>query len=205
MAKKILLKIINLLLIVAAAGLGLWLLNMNFPANRQLEINMIAGKNQPMISRLGPDPRIRLEKDYQVILDSPVYFDVRALSWFQNAKIQVVYQEAGRKLDSLAGQNGPGWQYLEKKPYATFETDGGFRVALFEFDLAGLYQQKNIYRFLISSGGELRADAVDQRVVGSRGEPSAIPRGSAAGARAPRPGERRELLVDIVEGLLRLG
>lgn len=153
-----LLKIINLVLILAAISLGLWLLNKNFPATGQLEVNAVLGKDQPMISQLGPLPRVRLVENYQIILDSPVYFDLRSTRWFKQAKVELIYQEASRKLEGMAGKVGAGWQYQVTKPFVVIDQDDGFKKAIFIFDLTALYQQKNIRRFLISSLGEPKTE-----------------------------------------------
>lgn len=154
--KKLLLKIINILLILVAIGLGFWLVNKNFPATGQLEVNAILGQDKPAISGLGPPPRVKMVDGYQLILDSPVYFDLRVPRWWNQARIELIYQEVDRQLIELAGKVGPEWQYDPKKPVITIDLGDGFKQAIFEFDLNTLYQKKNIRRFLISTAGELR-------------------------------------------------
>lgn len=159
MNKPLLLKIINIFLILTAIGFGLWLVNQNFPLSGQIEINAIAAKDQPMLSRLGPEVRVRQEKDYQVILETPVYFDLRFLPWFKQARVQLVFQAVGSKLLGLGGQTGPEWGYDVKKPVLINDLGNGWQEAIFDFDLTKVYQQKNVRRFLISTDprqGELK-------------------------------------------------
>ncbi|OGY43532.1 MAG: hypothetical protein A2731_03830 [Candidatus Buchananbacteria bacterium RIFCSPHIGHO2_01_FULL_39_8] len=156
--KKSLLKIISLLLIIAAGGLVLWLINKNFPATGQLEIEAVLGQDQPIISRLGPDPRLKLGNDYQIVLDSPVYFDLRSPRWFDQARIELIYKEGGRKLEYLAGRVGPEWQYNPQAATVITDLEDGWKKAVFDFDLNTLYEEKNVKRFLISTQGEIRQE-----------------------------------------------
>lgn len=155
---KLSLKIITTILILSAIGLGLWLVNKNFPATGQLEIKAILGQDQPMISSLGPEPRVKLENDYQIILDSPVYFDLRSSRWFKIARVELVYQEIDRQLINIAGKTGPDWQYDEKEPTVILDLNNGYKKAVFDFSLDNLYRPKNISRFLISTQGEIRSE-----------------------------------------------
>ncbi len=150
------LKTINILLILAAIGLVLWLINKNFPANGHLEITAVLGQDRPMISSLGPPARVRLEDDYQIILDSPVYFDLRSIRWWKKAQIELVYQEVTRRLLGIGGSTAEEWQYDVKKPVTVIDLGNGWQKAIFYFDLNSIYQQKNIKRFLISSDGQIR-------------------------------------------------
>jgi len=152
--KKFWLKIINLLLILSALGLGLWLINQNFPSYGQLIVEPALGQDQPMISRLGPDPRVTLAADYQAILESPVYFDLRSMPWFTKARIYFVFQAVGLDLEGIGGQVGPGWQYDLQDPILVQDLGDGWQKAVFDFDLTKIYQQKNVRRFLISLQGE---------------------------------------------------
>ncbi|MFA6382109.1 MAG: hypothetical protein WCX08_02460 [Candidatus Buchananbacteria bacterium] len=144
-------KIISFILVVFFIGLLLWLVNKNFPLSGQLEITGQPGKDLPMLSRLGPDPRIKLVKDYQIVLDNQVYFDLRSLPWFEKIRIKLIFRPAGRKLDGIGGQTGPGFQYDLKKPLLITDVSGNWQEAIFDFSAAKIYQQKNVRRFLISS------------------------------------------------------
>src|SRR3989344_632409 len=77
--KKILPKIVALILTLAAIGLGLWLGNKKFPAPQQRVVAAEVGREAPMLSSLGPTPRLTLDYPHQLILDSPVYFNLRSL------------------------------------------------------------------------------------------------------------------------------
>ncbi|MFA6254775.1 MAG: hypothetical protein WC675_01925 [Patescibacteria group bacterium] len=157
-------KITFILLILASGGLLLWLVNTNIPSSGELVVEMKLGKDQTMITQLGPAVRVKLNADYQTVLESPVYFDLRSMPWFTKAQVRLVYQEAGLELTGLGGQTGPGWGYDPQKPLVISdlaESEEGFQEAVFTFDLTKIYQQKNVRRFLIATdptggGGELR-------------------------------------------------
>ena len=147
--QKPLLKIVTLILILSAIGLGVWLVNKNF--FQQLVIKSIPGKNQPILSTLGPQDRVRIENNYQLILDSPVYFDLRTLPWFTRLRVNLIYQEAGRQLAGIGWQVGPGFQYQIQEPILSRSLADGWQEAIFDLDLTKVYQQKNVKRFLIST------------------------------------------------------
>ena len=157
------LKIINILLILGVISLIIWLVNLNFPYYDNLIVQLNPAKDQPMISRLGPEPRIKIEKDYYSILEGPVYFDLRSLPWFSQAKIYLIFKEEGLQFEGIGPQMGATWQYDVKKPYVVLDDADGFKKAVFNFALFDIYQQKNVRRFLISvipinpeSKGELK-------------------------------------------------
>ena len=152
--KKISIKIISIFLILFAIGFGLWLVNKSFPRYGSLIVEPVLGEDQPMISRLGPDVRVRLEDGYQAILENPVYFDLRVMPWFTNARIYFIFKEAGLKLEGIGGKVGPDWQYEMQEPILAQDLEDGWQEAVFDFDLTKLYDQKNIKRFLISIQGE---------------------------------------------------
>lgn len=139
---KTILKIINILLILGVVGLGVWLIRQNIPPTGQMKIKAVAGQDKPMMTRLGPEPRVKIEGSEQTILASPVYFDLRSIHWFLQAKIILVYKEEGLKLEGIAGQTGAGWQYDVKQPNLVSKQDGGFKQAIFNFDLKTVFQQK---------------------------------------------------------------
>jgi len=167
--QKPLLKIVTLILILSAIGLGIWLINKNF--FQQLVIKSIPEKNQPMLSTLGPQDRVRIENDYQLILDSPVYFDLRTLPWFSRLRISLIYRPAGRELEGVGWQVGPGFQYQIKEPILSRSLADGWQEAIFDLDLTKVYQQKNVKRFLISTlaaegqeRGELKIQSLELTV-----------------------------------------
>jgi len=156
--KKLLLKSIDIFLILASVGLFLWLFNKNFPVGGQLEVKAVLGFDRPMISRLGPDPRLKVEDGYQVVLDNPVYFDLRSPRWFNQARVELVYKEFGRELENMAGKVGADWQYDSRQAIAVIELEDGWKKAIFDFDLNSMYAEKNVRRFLISTKGEIREE-----------------------------------------------
>jgi len=151
MRSQIMLKILSLTLIGSAIGLSAWLLSANFPRSRQLVIPAVFDRDQPMLTRLGPDIRIKMENGEALILDDPVYFDLRSLPWFSRLRVTMVYRENSRLLQGIGGQVGAGWQYDVKTPVANQPLADGYRQAIFDFNLAEVYQQKNVRRFAIST------------------------------------------------------
>jgi len=148
------LNITNTILILVVVGFSLWLINKNFPPSNVLIIEAKLGQDLAMISRLGPEPRVKLEKDYQTVLETPIYFNLRTMPWYQQAEIYIIYEEFGQELVGLGGQIGPGFNYNLMKPVVIMDlTVGGanLKKAVFKFDLSNIYQQKNLSRFLIST------------------------------------------------------
>jgi len=169
------LKIISLFLILGAIFLALWLVNKNIPYYGNLILEMNFSHDQPMISRLGPEVRVKSEADYLLILESPVYFDLRALPWFTKARIYLTFADASLELEGLGVQVGPTWQYEVKTPLTIMPVgdNGDWQKAVFDFDLKDIYQQKNVRRFLISlksasqdKGGEFKIK--DLKIILSR-------------------------------------
>jgi len=160
--KKNLIELINMVLIFSAIGLILWLVNQNFPASGELQIKSALAKDLPMISKLGPEGRIKIKDNLTLVLDGPVYFDLRFLPWFKKARIFIQYQPKGRNLEGLGRQIGPGFSYEVQKALLISDFEDGFSQAVFDFDLTRVYQRKNITRFLIETkpssqlAGELR-------------------------------------------------
>lgn len=151
MNQSILLKTIKIVLILAAIGLGLWLINQNYPSSGQLQIEAVLGKDSPMISRLGPAVRVKIEKDYARVLETPIYFDLRSLPWFKQAQLELIFSKQGLALEGIGGQTAKGWQYDVQKPILMTDLGAGWQQAVFNFDLTKIYQQKNIRRFIIST------------------------------------------------------
>jgi hypothetical protein len=145
------LKIVNYFLFLSMIGLALWLINLNFPQSGFLLIQAKAGQNQPMLSQLGPEPRIKISQDNQIILEGPVYFDLRAMPWFSTANIYLIYKEGDQGLEGIAGKLGPGWHYKVEPALAISDLDNGYKKAVFRFSLNKFYQEKNVTRFLVST------------------------------------------------------
>lgn len=144
-------RIIYIVAIIPIMFLIIWLINQNFPRSGQKLISQNFFKDQPMISRFGPEGRIIIKNNLSVIVDHPVYFDLRTMPWFNQALIKIVYQSNGRELEGIAGQVGAGWQYDLKKPLLKKNLTNNFFEADFIFNLNALYNQKNIRRFLVAT------------------------------------------------------
>ena len=157
-----------LFLTILLAGLAVilvfWLGLQNIPYLGVLTIEAKLGQSTPLISSLGPEVRTKLAGDYQAVLESPVYFEFRAMPWFNQAQILVVYETVGgHELLGLGRQTGPGFNYELQTATAVLNSDGQTKKAFFVFKLAEFYQKKNIYRVLLDtnlhqsqSGSELR-------------------------------------------------
>ncbi|NUM25147.1 MAG: hypothetical protein HUU49_00815 [Candidatus Buchananbacteria bacterium] len=149
----------NICLVLGGLSLGLWLANVNIPYYGSLIIKLDQVKDQPMLSRLGPDVRISFNSDSFDILESPVYFDLRSMPWFSKALVYLTFRSKGDDLEGVAPQVGPDWQYHLQPPVTVIDLENDWHKAVFEFDLRKVYQEKNIRRFLVSTihqpGGSL--------------------------------------------------
>jgi len=143
-------KVITSILVLFACAVFGYVTYKNFPASGELVV-LLPTQNGRQISRLGPDSRIRISDGIQTILEGPVYFDVRVLSWFHTAKIELVYKENGQAFDGIAVQSAAGWNYNLIKPYSVEELDNGWSKAAFTLNLSGGYQVRNVRRFLIGT------------------------------------------------------
>ena len=167
--KKILLPSFSILLVGVAALLLVWLAMENFPAAGSMAIKAVLGRSLPMISSLGPEVRTKLTPDYQAILESPVYFDLRAMPWFNKAIVTIVYQEVGNHvLVGLGRHTGPDFNFQLAKADSVATLASGDKKAVFRVNLQDFYQQKNIYRFLLDTsnhqyqtGSELRIKSLN--------------------------------------------
>lgn len=153
--KKLMVKIIGLVLTLSVIGGAILLVNKNFPASNLLKVEMILGRDSRMISRLGPDVRLRNQNGYQEILDSPVYFDVRALPWFSGAWIEIIHQSSPRELVGVGGQVSEPWGYDIKQPLSTVPLANGWQRSTFYVDLDSLLDKRNLKRFVIDSRGQV--------------------------------------------------
>lgn len=147
-------KLVSFFLISIVGSFFFWLVIKNFPFYDQFKIEMKLGQDTSLVSSLGPPPRVKIETDYQKILESPVYFDVRTLPWYKTAQIYLIYQEAGQSLSGLGGQTAPGFNYNVQKPIIVHNLADGWEKAVFEVNLNEVYQEKNFRRFLISTTQE---------------------------------------------------
>ncbi len=158
---KLTLKIINIFFILFSIGLLIWLINQNIPYYGNQIIKLDFTKDQPMVSRLGPEVRTKIVDGYLAVLESPVYFDLRSLPWFRTARIYFTFKNDGAQLEGVAPQVGPGWQYHLVEPLVTMDleddlpaNEAGWQKAVFDFKLDTVYQNKNVRRFLISTNHE---------------------------------------------------
>lgn len=161
-----------LILTILLGGLALlllfWLVLANVPYLGVFKIEAQLGQSTPLVSSLGPEVRTKLVDNYQAVLESPVYFEFRALPWFNQARVIVVYQVVqGHDLVGLGRHTGPGFSYELQAPVAVLENQDGSAKAFFDFDLTQFYQEKNIYRVLLDTtahqhevGSELRILAI---------------------------------------------
>ncbi|MAF13860.1 MAG: hypothetical protein CMI53_03135 [Parcubacteria group bacterium] len=149
--KKTWLKRISLVFAAITIGFAIWLVNINFPSYDALIIESELGQDLPAISKLGPEPRVKLVEGYQTVLESPIYFDLRAMPWFKEAQVHLIYKEEGLSLAGVGGQAGPGFNYDVKTATINTDQEDGWQKAVFYFTLADVYSPKNINRFLIST------------------------------------------------------
>ena len=142
----------NFFLISLAVFLLVWLGVKNYPHYGAVKITAELGQSTPLISSLGPEVRTKLGDDYQAVLESPVYFDLRVMPWFNKAEVAVVYASVGQHdLVGLGRHTGPGFSYQVVPPKLVQAVAGGNTKAIFEFNLRDFYQEKNIYRFLLDT------------------------------------------------------
>lgn len=153
--KKVVISVTIIFLTTISVSIILWLVNQNFPATGEYEIIAVLGQDTPRISQLGPPPRVKLENDYQLMLEGPIYFDMRSPRWFDNARIEIEFQNGERTLKGLGGQVGASdWQYLLKEPLEIVDLGNGWQKAIFFFDLDQLHANRNINRFLVDTQGQ---------------------------------------------------
>lgn len=142
--------ILYIILIIVVIGAFAVVSYLNFPLSGKLVIP-VPTENQRMISRLAPEVRIKINDNTQIVLESPVYFDVRILPWFQTVLVEVMYRENGQALDGVGLQSGPGFNYNLQKTSDIIEHGNGWKSAEFNFDLNGGYHVRNTRRFLVST------------------------------------------------------
>lgn len=156
--------LIRYTLLLSVAVFLLWLLNLNFPRNRVLPINLDFFYDQKITSKIGPGDRIKNQDDLASIIDSPVYFDLRFLPWFDQARLVLVYKSEGRILQGLGYQTGPGFSFSVLKPISEKIIVDNFYEAVFIVDLHKVYQKRNITRFLIETKPENQTQAGDLKI-----------------------------------------
>ena len=142
-------------LLLAAVGIfGGWVVFKNFPATGEVTYTMQLGSDTRAVTRLGPDPRLRLQTGYQEVLEGPIYFDVRIMPWQSQATIKIEYKEINRTLNRVGGKIADPWQFDLRLPVETIDLFDGWKRATFVSDLAPLLAPKNMYRFLIDTTGD---------------------------------------------------
>lgn len=153
-------KILIVILTSAFLLLFLFLAIANYPFYGQQRIDMKLGQTTPLISQLGPEVRVVSEDDFQRILESPVYFDIRTMPWFNRAQIYVTFKEDNAIFEGVGGQTAPGFNYFLAEPIVRRHLSGDWNKAVFDFNLNDVYQENNFRRFLLSTdnqeGGEVR-------------------------------------------------
>jgi len=144
--------IFTFLLVVSSVFLGLWLVIQNFPHYGIFKVEASLGENTSIISSLGPEVRTRLTAEGQEVLESPIYFDLRVMPWFNKAEVFITYEPVGdHDLVGVGRHTGPGFSYNLQIPDVVRELENSDLKAIFIFDLNDFYQEKNIYRFLIDT------------------------------------------------------
>ena len=142
----------TILLTALALLLIFWLCLESFPYLGVFRIEAVLGQSTPLISSIGPEVRTKLSGDYQTILESPVYFEFRALPWFTHAQVSVTYEPTGgHDLVGLGRHTGPDFSYTVQAPTAILRESEQTKKAIFDFDLSSFYQEKNMYRVLIDT------------------------------------------------------
>lgn len=152
------------LMIASAVFLVVWLVINNIPHYGIFSIEVTLGQSTSIISNLGPEVRTKVTDDYEAILESPIYFEVRAMPWYNKATVYVTYEPMGEhELVGLGRHIGPGFNYKVHLPQIIRDLENNNLKAVFEFNLNEFYQEKNVYRFLIDTsrhsyveGDELR-------------------------------------------------
>lgn len=142
-------RIASIVLSGIAIGLCGLLVILNYPFDTTF-VTMTLGKDTSRISRLGPDVRVPLADGGQLIKESPVYFNLRVLPWYSRAQIIITFDERGSTISKMGGQTAPGFNYFTIEPTVVRSVNEGTK-AIFDFNLADVYQQKNMYRFLIDT------------------------------------------------------
>jgi hypothetical protein len=113
-------------------------------------------KESPFISKLYPKDRVsqaeRGENDnyYRVILDEPVYFNLKPNSDFKEARILVRYKFIGKgnlKLGGLVNKQNWAFDFVEMP--GTKKDEWSALAA--EFDLSKLVKEKENFRFMFSA------------------------------------------------------
>lgn len=162
--KKVIFPFFNYILIALGVFLVIWLVINNIPHYGIFSVEATLGQSTSIISNLGPEVRTKVTDDYEAILESPVYFEVRAMPWYNKATVYVTYEPmGGHELLGIGRQTGPGFNYKVHLPLIIRDLENNNLKAIFEFNLNEFYQEKNVYRFLIDTsrhsyvgGDELR-------------------------------------------------
>ncbi len=144
-------RVTSLVCATVATAIMLMLLALNFPLSGTMTTHATLGEDSKIISKFGPEVRVRMQGDYQEIIDSPVYFDYRFMPWFNSARIELVYRESGRTLTGLGLQNGPEFSYDVRREFESIDVGDGFRRVSFDVSTDELYTHRNVTRFLIET------------------------------------------------------
>lgn len=162
--KQVVFPIFNYILIALGVFIVILIFINNIPHYGIFSVEATLGQSTSIISSLGPEVRTRITDDYEIILESPVYFEVRAMPWYNKAEVYVTYEAiGGHDILGMGRHTGPGFDYQLQSPKIIRDLEGEYSKAIFEFDLNNFYQEKNVYRFLIDTsrhsyteGDELR-------------------------------------------------
>jgi hypothetical protein len=140
-----------LMLLSAAATVGLVIITTRNLAPQQ-RFEMTLGQDRPMITKLGPPPRVVSRDNAQDVLEGPVYFTLRAPRWYDAVTITVEYQPGALDLTGIGGQTAEGFQYAVTPVTTAEATEDGWRRASIQLDRNQLYNPKNTTQILLQTG-----------------------------------------------------
>ncbi|MDD3284516.1 MAG: hypothetical protein PHZ07_02880 [Patescibacteria group bacterium] len=109
---------INLVGILGIVLLFSWLIKKDLILDGKLIINSDLTKTTPMISIIYPEHRVEKGNEYYNIIEEPVYFNLRSPIKFDEANIEIEFQNEGANIIQLSvADNGEGWSYIDHTLY----------------------------------------------------------------------------------------
>jgi len=129
------------------------LLNLNYPAGKELVISTDLTTDTRTVTRLGPSVRVVKHNEGLAVIESPVYLDMRILPGYNQAKFFVTYKSVDNNFKEMGIQTGPGFQYKTQKPLTITDLQDGWKQAVFDWEFSSAYDEKNVIRFVLSTTG----------------------------------------------------